>query len=586
MVAEEHTHADKPEESKAEKAKRESRFLRGTIVEALAGPESHVNEDDAQVLKAHGGYQQYDRDARRTGGAGKAERHYFFMVRIKIPAGVLTAEQYLALDAVADELTGGSLRITSRQDFQLHVVPKRHLKATIARINHVLLTTLGACGDVVRNVMACPAPLADEPHRRIRALAMEISRELLPRSRAYRGIWLEEWSPESAASSDSDEEPFYGATYLPRKFKVGITLPDDNSVDIYAEDVGLVALPENGRVRGVNILVGGGMGLTHNKADTFARLATPLGYADIAHAVEVVRIVAAIFRDYGNRADRRHARLKYLIHERGMDWFREEFQRRASFELRPFVEIGPLPYHDYAGAHSQGDGRWFYGLVIENGRIRDFPQRRIKTGIRALIQELRPGIILTPAQDLLLTGLDDAAIPRVEAILDEHGIPRPTQLSAARRYGLACPALPTCGLAIADAERIMPVILDQFEQELQRLGLTDEPITIRMTGCPNGCSRPYTADIAFVGRSPDRYNIYVGGRLAGDRLVDLYAEKVPQERLLATLQPLLAAWRDQRLPGEGFGDYYRRTYGPGVATDIFTGAMDPVLKPESAGPAE
>ena len=573
-------------ESKVEQAKRASAYLRGTIAQTLAGAGTHFSETDAQLLKFHGSYQQYDRDARQAGGTSRADRVYSFMVRVKIPGGVLTAGQYLALDRLADEAGGGGLRITSRQGCQFHGVGKGDLRPTIAGINTALLATLGACGDVARNVMACPAPLADGPRRAVRALAGQISRELCPRTRAYHEIWLDGEKLDLPGPAEGPQEPFYGDVYLPRKFKIGVTLPDDNSIDVYSQDVGLVALPEHDGLRGVNLLVGGGFGMTHGKADTFARKATPLGYVAIANAVEAVRTIAAIFRDHGNRADRRHARLKYLLEEWGTDRFRDEFCARAPFPVEPSVEIGPIPYQDYVGAHPQGDGRLFYGLIVENGRVRDFAERRLKTGLRTLITELRSGIIFTPAQNLFLTDLDAAAIPRLEALLDAHDIPRPTQVSNVRRFALACPALPTCGLALADAERVMPGILDEFESELQRLGLADAPITIRMTGCPNGCARPYTADIAFVGRSGETYNIYVGGRLAGDRLVDLYAEKIARDQLLTRLRPLLEEWRDDRQPGEGFGDFYQRVQGRDPAKATLTGAQDEGVDGARRGPAE
>jgi len=563
---------DKPEkESKVEQAKRESNHLRGTVAATLAGDAKCFSGDEANLVKFHGAYQQYDRDARRAGGTGKADREYFFMVRVKIPGGVLTANQYLALDGIARELSGGTLRITSRQDIQLHGVPKGNLKTTIAGINRALLTTLAACGDAVRNVMVCPAPIADEPHRQIRELAFRITRELLPGTRAYHEIWLNGEKIEPPAGKPHDEEPFYGDVYLPRKFKVGVTLPEDNSIDVFTQDIGLIGVVREGAVRGYNVVVGGGLGMTHGKADTFARLATPLGYVDAAYAVEAVRIVAAVFRDHGDRADRRHARLKYVVEKWGMDAFRAEFQRSAEFELQPSIDLGPLAYKDYSGVHPQGDGRHFYGLVIENGRIHDSDGRRVQSGLRAVIDQLRPGVILTPAQNVILSDLTPDGVRHIEQRLDEFGIPRPDRVSVLRRHALACPALPTCGLAISEAERIMPAVLDEFESELLRLGLADVPFTVRMTGCPNGCSRPYTADVGLVGRAVGYYDIFVGGRLAGDRLVDLYSEKVPTAQILPTLRPLLTEWRDQRRPDEGFGDFCQRVHGTGVPKTILTG---------------
>ncbi|HEY7636268.1 MAG TPA: NADPH-dependent assimilatory sulfite reductase hemoprotein subunit [Gemmatimonadales bacterium] len=547
---------EKPE-SKVELAKQSSRHLRGTIAEALASDASHFGSDDATLLKFHGTYQQDSRDYRRAREAAGAEKAYAFMVRVGIPAGVITAEQYLGLEDIADHHGNGTLRVTTRQGFQFHGVLKRHLKSTIAGVNHRLLTTLAACGDVRRNVMGCAAPLGDADHAAVRRIAEAIAAELRPGTKAYHEIWLD---GEKQVSTET-EEPFYGDQYLPRKFKIAVGLSTDNCVDIWSHDVGLLAIVEGGRVRGFNLLVGGGLGMTHNKGDTTARLAEPLGFVPMEHGVEAVRIVAAIFRDHGNRSDRRHARLKYLLAEWGTLRFREEFQHRASFALGPAVELPSLPFHDHLGRHRQSDSRWFYGVFIQSGRIVDTDGHQLKTALHQIVSQLRPGIQLTGQQNLLLTDLDLAALDTVEGILQTHGVALPNKLSAARRFSLACPALPTCGLALAESERAIPEILDRFEAELESLGLRDAPLTIRMTGCPNGCARPYTADLAFVGRSLGLYNVYVGGGLAGDRLVDLWRSEVPLDRLLESVRPLLQRWAAERSEGEGLGDFYQRLMG-------------------------
>jgi sulfite reductase beta subunit-like hemoprotein len=348
-------------------------------------------------------------------------------------------------------------------------------------------------------------------------------------------------------------------------------------VDIWAQDVGLLAVVKDGRITGFNLLVGGGLGMTHNKGDTTARLAEPLGFVASEHAVEAVRIVAAIFRDHGNRSDRRHARLKYLLAEWGTRRFREEFQQRASFALAPPVPLPSLPFHDHLGRHRQRDGQWFYGVFIQSGRIVDTGDQRIKTALHEIVTRLRPGIRLTAQQNLLLTDLDADAIETVERILETHGVTLPTRLSAARRYSMACPALPTCGLAVAESERAIPEILDQFEAELAELGLRDAPLTIRMTGCPNGCARPYTADLAFVGRSLGLYNVYVGGGLAGDRLVDLYRADVHLDELLDAVRPLLHRWAAERHDGEGLGDFYQRLMGLRARRTMVTGRELPTV---------
>jgi sulfite reductase (ferredoxin) len=558
-------------ESKVEFAKRNGHHLRGTIAETLASGATHFEHDDIQLLKFHGTYQQDSRDERRDRAATGAEKAYSFMVRVAIPAGVLTAEQYLGLERIADEHCNGTLRVTTRQGFQFHGVLKGDLKATIAGVNQELLTTIAACGDVERNVMGCSAPLADADHAAVRQVAEAVARDLRPASRAYHEIWLD---GEKRITTE-EEEPFYGDRYLPRKFKTAVGLSIDNCVDIYSQDVGLLAIVADGRIRGFNLLVGGGLGMTHNKADTTARLGQALGFVPTADGVEAVRLVAAIFRDHGNRSDRRHARLKYLLAEWGIDRFREEFQRRASFRLEPAVALPPVPFHDHLGPHRQPDGRSFYGVFIQSGRIADTPGARLKAALHEIVSRFRPGIRLTGQQNLLLTDLDPESVPSIELFLRSHGVTPPQELSAARRFSLACPALPTCGLAVAESERAIPGVLAQFEAELEVLGLRDAPLTIRMTGCPNGCARPYTADLAFVGRSLGLYNVYVGGGLAGDRLVDLYRADVNLDDLLPAVRPLLLRWAGERENDEGLGDFYQRIVGHATPRSAVTGREQP-----------
>jgi sulfite reductase beta subunit-like hemoprotein len=556
-------------DSKVEQAKRQSRHLRGTIAEALRTDVTHFEGDDVTLLKFHGTYQQDDRDARKRRDES-AEKAYAFMVRVALPAGALDADQYLALEEVADRWANATLRVTTRQGFQFHGVLKRGLKETIAEVNRRLMTTLAACGDVSRNVMGCPAPVADEAHAAVRAVARGIAEQLRPASKAYHEIWL-----DGEKQVSTEEEPFYGDAYLPRKFKTGVALSTDNCVDIWSQDVGLVAVVEGRSVLGFNVLVGGGLGMTHHKADTAARLAQPLGFVAVEHAVEAAQTVAAIFRDHGNRADRRHARLKYLLAEWGMDRFRAEFERRAGFVLHPAVELPALPYHDHLGRHRQPDGRWFYGVFIQSGRITDTGTHRLKTALHEIVARFRPGVRLTGQQNVLLTDLDDLAARSVETILRQHGVTPASELSAARRFSMACPALPTCGLAVAESERAIPGLLDRFEAELSALGLRDEPLTIRMTGCPNGCARPYTADIAFVGRSLGLYNVYVGGGLGGDRVVDLFRADVRAEELLEAVRPLLVRWAAERGQGEGLSDFYQRLVGRTERRTSITGREEP-----------
>ncbi|MGD2110054.1 MAG: NADPH-dependent assimilatory sulfite reductase hemoprotein subunit [Phycisphaerae bacterium] len=558
-------------ESKVEVAKGQSKHLRGTLAETLASDTTHFGKDDIQLLKFHGIYQQDDRDVRHERRKAKQEEAYQFMIRCAIPGGVLTAEQYLNLDEIADEYANGSLRATTRQGFQFHGVLKKDLKATLAKINQKLITTLSACGDVERNVMACPAPLPDEEHALLRKVARTIAEKLRPATGAYHEIWLD----GEKQVSTQDEEPFYGDRYLPRKFKTGIALSYDNCVDVYTHDLGFVAVVDQARLIGFNVLVGGGLGMTHGKADTFGQMAEPLGFIAPEHAVETARTVAGIFRDFGNRADRRHARLKYVVAERGIEWMREEFRGRVDFELADWRPTPRASCGDHLGLHPQDNGTKFYGVYIENGRIVDRDSHRIRTALRDFIRAHRPGVTITPHQNILLTGLDEAAAEQVERTLTDHGVTPPAQLSGARRYSMACPALPTCGLAMSESERVMPSVVDRFEKELEALGVKDEPIAIRMTGCPNGCARPYTADIALVGRRVDVYQVYVGGGLHGDNVTDLYAADVATDDIIPTLRPLLASWAKHRNPGEPLGDYYRRTLARDEPRRRVTGKENP-----------
>jgi sulfite reductase beta subunit-like hemoprotein len=562
-------------ESKIEKAKRAGHHLRGTIAETLRGGETHFGADDVALLKFHGTYQQDDRDQRKHREGESTDKAYSFMVRMAIPGGVLTADQYLASDALAAEHANGTLRVTTRQGFQLHGVLKGDLKAAIAKINAALMTTISACGDVQRNVMACPAPLDTPEHVAVRKAADDLALALRPATRAYHEIWLD----GEPVVNTAEEEPFYGPQYLPRKFKTAVALANDNSVDVYAQDLGFIAIVEGGQVVGYNVVVGGGLGMTAGKADTVAALGQTLGYVAAEHVVEAARTVVAIYRDHGNRADRRHARIKYLIAEWGMDRFRAEFLARVAFPLEA-ERVLPAPvYHDYLGWHRQDDGRHFYGLFIQSGRIADRGTAKLMTALREIVATLRPGIVLTAQQNILFTDLPASARGVINDTLARHGVATDDALPAVRRYSLACPALPTCGLAVAESERALPGILDDIAPELESLGLRDAPLTLRMTGCPNGCARPYTADLAFVGRSLGLYNVYVGGRLAGDRMADLFLADVREEDLVPALRPLFARWAAERVGDEGLGDFYQRLAGHGAPRRTLTG------KEQATGPS-
>lgn len=540
-------------ESKVEVAKRSGNHLRGTIATTLQSSASHFGSDDVALLKFHGTYQQDDRDARKRRD-DEADKAWSFMVRVALPGGLLTADQYLAFDDLAGRYANGTLRITTRQGFQFHGVLKSDLKNTIAGVHHSLATTLAACGDVRRNVMACPMDLPNPAHREVRRAAQRIADELSPKSGAYHEIWLD----GKQELNTEAEEPFYGTQYLPRKFKVGVALSTDNCIDVYSQDAALLAVVEGDRLAGWNVLVGGGLGMTHNKGDTVARLAETLGWVDSAHGAEAIRIIAAIYRDHGNRSDRRHARIKYLLHEWGLDRFREEFVRRAGFPLLPPVGLPTPEFHDHLGLTQTSDGSWTCGVFIQSGRIADTGGQPLRTALRETIRSFKPTLALTGQQNLLFTGLSLETAQTIEASLREAGITPADELSPTRRYSMACPALPTCGLAVAESERAIPALLDQIEAELNTLGIPDRRLTIRMTGCPNGCARPYTADLAFVGRSLGLYQIYVGGGLAGDRVADLYLAQVKEAELLNAVRPLLQRWALEGRAGESLGDFYQR----------------------------
>src|SRR5437660_6392451 len=540
--------------SAVEQIKQASRGLRGSLAPELAAGTRHFEDEAAQLLKFHGVYQQDDRDARRQRSDAGLEPQYAFMVRCKIPGGVLTATQYLALDELAGRYGNGTLRVTTRQDNQFHGVVKGDLKATIRALNEALVTTLGACGDVERNVMCCPAPLPGGLRDQVFQMARRISEHLLPRPRAYHEIWLN-GEPVASGAPTPEPDPIYGERYLPRKVKTGIAVPDDNCTDLYSHGLGFLAIPDGDRIAGFNVLVGGGLGMTHGKKVTYPRLADPLGFATAEDVVPVAEAVLTVQRDYGDRRDRRHARLKYLLDDRGLDWLRGQVEQRLGRPLLPPAPVGVSDVHDHLAWHDQGGGRSFYGLFVENGRILDTEDVQLRTAVRRIVQLFGAGVHFTPQQNVLLTGIPDGRRAALEAVLGHHGVRSPDAISTVRRWSMACPALPTCGLALAESERVLPGVIDELERELARLGLADLRLTVRMTGCPNGCARPYTADLAFVGRSADKYTIFVGGSVLGTRLATAYADLVPRHQLVARVRPLLERYRAERLPDEGLGDF-------------------------------
>ena len=548
--------ADRPSPSKVELTKRGSAHLRGTIAEELADASDSFATDSAQLLKFHGVYQQVDRDtatALKQDGCAKTHR---LMVRMKIPGGCLTPEQYLVADDLAGACADGSLRITTRQDFQLHGVIKGDLAPTVAEINTALITTFGACGDVVRNVVTTPAPVADAVHRRLRDDAVRLSNHFLPATRAYHEIWLDGSPlPESAGA---ETEPLYGATYLPRKFKIGLATPDDNSADVLTNDLAVIAFFDGERLLGYDFALGGGLGMTHNKPETYPRLATPIAFVEPDGLLTAAEAVVCLQREHGDRSNRRHARLKYLVAEKGAEWVKAALERILGRPLAPPLPLPRLSVPDHLGWHPQGDGKWWLGVPVASGRIADRGGVRLRSALREIVTEHAPGVVLTPDQNILLAGLPRGARRRIEAALGRHGVALREHISEVERWALACPALPTCGLALAEAERVRAPLVAAIEAALARHGLGEERLSVRITGCPNGCARPYAGDIGIVGRMPGHYAVYVGGDFAGTRLSFRLLDKVPLAGVAPALEPLFAVFAARRRPGEGFGDVCHR----------------------------
>jgi sulfite reductase (ferredoxin) len=552
-----------------EKAKLESNYLRGTLAEELADGTSGFGKDGEKLLKHFGTYQQDDRDARaakRAGGAKagqKPGKEYIMMVRSKIPGGKLTSEQLVAELDLCDTIGNSTLRITSRQGLQLHGVPKDDLKYTIQRISAIGLSTLGACGDVNRNVMCCPAPYKLDPvHRKLQQAADEIAAYFAPRTRAYHDIFLknlENGEEQCIASTKGEEiEPIYGKRYLPRKFKIAVGLPGDNCVDIYTNDMGFLAICRDFEIVGYNVLVGGGQGRTPSAEKTFPALAHRLCFITPEQLIDVAAAVIKVQRDFGNREDRKIARLKYLIHEWGIEQFKAKVEEYYGAPLPAPWDDDVFRHDDHMGWAEQGDGRWFYGLNVENGRIKDGNEFQLKTALREICSKLQPGIRLTAHQSMIFTDIEPADRGTLIDILRAHNVKLSEEFSEVRRWSMACVAWPTCGLSITESERALPGMMDEMEVELARLGLQNERFTVRMTGCPNGCARPYNCDIGLVGRAKDQYTLFLGGRLLGNRLNFEYKDYVPADEVVKELIPVFTLFQQQRQNGEELGDFCQR----------------------------
>ena len=549
--------ADAVEQTAVEAVKAASNQLRGTIATELTEPTTHFSEEAGHILKFHGVYQQDDRDHRRDARRLGLDKHHMMMIRTRIPGGVVRPEAYLAHDRIAGEWGNGSLRITTRQDFQLHGVLKGDLHSAIRAINDGLLTTLGGCGDQERNIMFCPAPYGDQLRADVHQLLPHLVDGLTPSTRAYMEIWLD---GELAATSEPElPDPLYGASYLPRKFKTAVAIEGDNCIDVYANDLGLVARAgEGGSLVGFDVLVGGGLGRTANKPNTQPHVAQPLGFVAADEVIELARAVVAVQRDHGSRSDRRHARLKYLIADRGIDWFRTQVE---ALRGRPLSPSRPLRWQgaaDHLGWQSQGADRFFYGLFVENGRIEDRDGFSLRTALRELVMSLHCDVRLTAQQNLLLTGLSAQDHSLVTSTLRAAGVPLSEEVDTAVTHSMACPAYPTCGLAVAESERVLPDLIRRISLVQSAQGLDAQPISYRMTGCPNGCARPYLGDVGLVGTTLGKYDVFLGGDFEGTRLNQLYRHNVPLDEIPGLLAGPLEAYARGRLEGEGFGDWCDR----------------------------
>jgi len=544
--------------SPVEGVKERSDYLRGTVAESLVnGVTGAIAEEDTRTVKFHGIYQQDDRDIRAERTAQKLEPAYNFMIRIRIPGGALTTKQWLGVDELAGRYAGGVMRLTTRQSIQLHGVLKRDLKPAIQAINATLLTTIAACGDVNRTVAVTSLPEQSRLHRAIFELAERTNKHLLPRTRAYHEVWLD--GEKTEIPPGTEQEPLYGKRYLPRKFKVGFAVPPSNDIDVYAQDLGFIAIAgDDGELAGLNVAVGGGMGATHGDPRTYPRLATTIGFCRPEQVLAVAEQVVAIQRDFGDRSERSHARLKYTIDDRGVDWFAAELERRLGFALEPAREVTFTSSGDRFGWTRAEDGSEHLTLFLPSGRVRDTDTLRLRTGLRALARLHDGGLRITPNQNLILANVAPAARPAIERAVAEHGLDLYARAKPLRLNAMSCVALPSCGLAMAESERYLPVLLDKLETILERHGLEDDEIMLRVTGCPNGCARPYVAEIALVGKAPGRYNVFLGGGRTGERLNELKAQNLDENAILELLDGLLGRFARERAPGEPFGDFVRR----------------------------
>ena len=549
-----------------ETLKARSDQLRGTIAAGLVAElTAAVPGDDIKLMKFHGLYQQDDRDLRDERRRQKLEPAYRFMARVRLPGGVLSPGQWLKLDALGRAYAGETLRLTTRQTFQLHRVHKKDLRAVIQGLRDVLLDTKAACGDDSRGVMASINPELSALHAEVYAMAKQASDHAVPKTGAYREIWYEE---ERTTPGGVPEEPLYGKTYMPRKFKIGFVIPPINDIDVYAQDLGFIAIAQGNRLAGFNVAIGGGMGRTDQAPRTYPRLASVIGFVPKEKVIEVCDAVMAVQRDYGDRVDRGRARFKYTIDDKGIDFIKAEIESRLGFSFEPAKPCHFTSNGDAIGWQRGEDGREHFTLFIENGRVSNFDKLALLDGLRAVAREHKGMFRVTPNQNLVIADIESGNRPAIEAVLKEYRLDGLTRGSGLRLNSMACVALPTCGLAMAESERYLPELVGKIEAILARFGLSEEPITIRMTGCPNGCARPYIAEIGLTGRAPGKYNLYLGGGFHGQRLNKMVLENVAEPAILDLLGKVIEHFARERLQDERFGDFAIRA---GYAAEVKEG---------------
>ncbi|RXZ82300.1 assimilatory sulfite reductase (NADPH) hemoprotein subunit [Paenibacillaceae bacterium] len=544
--------------SEVEHIKRESQYLRGALTETIRNPiTGGLPEDDNRLLKFHGSYMQDDRDLRNEREKQKLEPAYQFMIRVVLPGGVAKPEQWLAMDSLAHSHGNGTLRLTTRQTFQMHGILKWNLKSTLQNINNALMTTLAACGDVNRNVMSCSNPDQSDIHSEVHQWARTVNDHLAPRTPAYHEIWLD-GEKVIDGLENKEVEPIYGPVYLPRKFKIGFAVPPENDVDVFSQDIGYIAVVENGKLIGFNVSVGGGMGMTHGDTATYPQLGKVIGFCTPDKVADVAEKTVTIQRDYGNRSVRKNARFKYTIDRHGIEWFVEELHKRLGWELEPVREYKFTYTGDRYGWVKGKNGKWHLTLYIQSGRIQDTEDYKLMTGLREIAKVHTGEFRLTANQNLIIANITSHKKRKITELVEQYGLTDGTQHSALRRSSLSCVSLPTCGLAMAEAERYLPSLIDKLDVIVDKAGLREKEINIRMTGCPNGCARPALGEIAFIGKSPGKYNMYMGAGFAGDRLSKLYRENIDENEIISTLEPIFQAYAKERQPEEHFGDYVIR----------------------------